>query len=135
MSLNFRIEFWSIIFCQKEDSVYDKNFITQGGKLFNILPKEIRQQIGTNKIDSIKEMLDKYLKKIPYQPSCAKIQKVSKSNSIIDQINTQIRNTYWYTKFLKGGSSLLPGAKAPKGHFYGILPYLTLPYLTEIHYL
>ena len=67
------------------DSLFYRNFIIQGGKLFNILPKELRQCIGNSDINMIKRKLDNFLHNIPDQPSSANIPKVAESNSLVDQ--------------------------------------------------
>ena len=73
--------------CSVKNSVYDRNFLLQGAKLFNSLPRNIRQEVRYEhlNINSIKSMIDNFLKLIPDQPSCAKIPKISVSNSIINQ--------------------------------------------------
>ena len=75
------------------DSIFDRNLISRGSKLFNILPKYIREYIGTDNINTVKRKLDNFLESVPDQPSCAKIQKEAKSNSILDQINYLPKDT------------------------------------------
>ena len=66
-------------------------FTTTGPKLFNCLPKEVRnfQTESQNQILCFKNNLDKYLTHIPDQPNCQSLQsqRQASSNSIIDQIH------------------------------------------------
>jgi len=68
------------------DNIFNRNFMYQGSKLFNALPSEIREKIGTDKIETIKRLLDNFLQKVPDQPSCANLTKISETNSIVDQV-------------------------------------------------
>lgn len=69
------------------DSVFDRNLLSRGSKLFNVLPKKIRDYIGSDDLTAIKTILDNFLEQVPDQPSCAKLPKEADTNSILDQIN------------------------------------------------
>ena len=66
--------------------IYDRTLIVQGSKIFNILPKEIRENIGRDNINIIKTMLDNFLKTVPDQPTCYNTKRQANSNSLLDQI-------------------------------------------------
>ena len=71
-------------------------FTTTGPKVFNSLPKEVRN-FNTNTGDktlSFKNNLDKYLQFIPDQPHVQGLQslRAAQSNSIIDQISYRTEN-------------------------------------------
>ena len=72
--------------CNVPNNVFERNMIYRSAKLFNILPKEIRKNLKNDNVNMTKSMLDNFLKKIPDQPSCAKMPKLSISNSLLHQI-------------------------------------------------
>ena len=75
--------------CSVPNLIYERNMLNRSARLFNILPKEIRKNLKVKEVNMnmIKSMLDKLLKKIPDQPSSAKIQKLAISNSLLHQID------------------------------------------------
>ena len=76
----------------------DQSFQVHGGKLFNSLPKYLRNMAGKN-LDDFKEKLDNYLQSIPdepkvdgYIPSACEDLTAKPSNSILFQCKQKIRN-------------------------------------------
>ena len=71
-------------------------FTTVGPKIFNSLPKEVRNfnSESQNKVLSFKNNLDKYLSYIPDQPNVPSLQsqRRARSNSIIDQVHYRRTN-------------------------------------------
>ena len=63
------------------------NFI--GPKLFNILPRELRDfsTTGNDIVLPFKNKLDLFLSNIPDQPTIQGISRAANSNSVIDQLN------------------------------------------------
>ena len=57
----------------------------KGARLFNLLPKEIRNLSGVS-IDSFKSQLDSWLTQIPDQPTIPGRQRAALTNSLIDQV-------------------------------------------------
>ena len=57
----------------------------QGSRLFNLLPKHIRD-IDTGTTDQFKMELDSWLESIPDQPTIQGRQRAGKTNSLIDQV-------------------------------------------------
>ena len=83
-----------------------------GGKLFNSLPKYLRNMAGKN-LDDFKEKLDNYLQSIPdepkvdgYIPSACEDLTAKPSNSILFQCKQKIRNKGCWT-YSGGGSTPL----------------------------
>ena len=64
----------------------------KGAKLFNLIPKELRDMTGTAL--QFKAGLDKWLTNIPDQPTVNGRQRAAKTNSLLDQVpmhqNTQL---------------------------------------------
>ena len=56
----------------------------KGSKLFNLIPKELRDLSGT--VDQFKAGLDRWLADIPDQPTINGRQRAAKTNSLIDQV-------------------------------------------------
>ena len=72
----------------------EQSFQCNGPKLFNSLPKEIRN-ISKVSVEEFKEKLDKYLQKIPDEPnvegltpSACDMFTTAPSNSVVDQSRT-----------------------------------------------
>ena len=57
----------------------------KGSKLFNILPREIRD-IDSHEADYFKHYLDQYLMMIPDQPTIPGFGRAAATNSLLDQI-------------------------------------------------
>ena len=70
-------------------SVKDGSLVVRGPRLFNCLPKEIRNMCV--EIDTFKAHLDKYILSIPDRPILPNYYQIARSNSIIDQV-ADIRN-------------------------------------------
>ena len=69
----------------------DQSLIVHGGRIFNMLPREIRDHMGTK--DTFKSLLDGFLMNIPDQPACdgllpEPVDRISckNSNSLYDWI-------------------------------------------------
>ena len=81
----------------KVKSLRELSFKIHGGRLFNAIPKNIRNMAGS--MEDFKELLDKYLQTIPDEPkvesyipsACDQITS-KPSNSIIWQAKARIRN-------------------------------------------
>lgn len=58
----------------------------KGVKLFNILPKEIRN-FSSEKVDAFKHKLDNYLSTIPDEPTIEEQGRASESNSLLHQVS------------------------------------------------
>ena len=56
----------------------------RGTKLFNIIPKSLRDKEGT--VDQFKSELDKWLSNVPDQPTVSDRQRAAQSNSLLDQV-------------------------------------------------
>jgi hypothetical protein len=56
----------------------------KGAKLFNMIPKELRDMTGTAL--QLKAGLDKWLSNIPDQPTVNGRQRAAKTNSLLDQV-------------------------------------------------
>ena len=56
----------------------------KGAKLFNLIPKELRDMTGT--VDQFKAGLDEWLSTIPDQPTVAGRQRAANTNSLLDQV-------------------------------------------------
>ena len=56
----------------------------KGAKLFNSIPKELRDMAGT--VPQFKARLDKWLSTIPDQPTCSGRQRGAQTNSLLDQV-------------------------------------------------
>ena len=67
-------------------SLQENTFKIRGPKLFNAMPKEIRNITGVN-TDTFKKQLDKWLRKVPDEPGFPGYtsQRRANSNSILDQ--------------------------------------------------
>ena len=57
----------------------------KGGRLFNLLPQELRQLEGCS-VHSFKTNLDTWLRTVPDQPTIPGRQRAAMSNSLIDQV-------------------------------------------------
>ena len=57
----------------------------KGAKMFNLLPKEIRN-ITATKMEAFKTKLDDFLGSIPDEPTIAGRQRAAATNSLLDQI-------------------------------------------------
>ena len=64
-------------------SLKDMTFAVRGPRLFNCLPKNLRDTNLT--LDAFKALLDKWLEGIPDEPRLENYPSVSATNSIIDQ--------------------------------------------------
>ena len=64
----------------------DRSLLVQGAKLFNILPKDLRDEYDQLSPIGFKNRLDMFLRTIPDQPTIAGLSRVAESNSLIDQI-------------------------------------------------
>ena len=56
----------------------------RGTKLFNIIPKSLRDTVGT--VDQFKFELEKWLATVPDQPTVSDRQRAAKTNSLLDQV-------------------------------------------------
>ena len=63
----------------------DGSLRVKGAKLFNIIPKELRDMTGT--VEQFKAGLDQWLSSIPDQPTVAGRQRAAKTNSLLDQVH------------------------------------------------
>ena len=61
-----------------------KGFLIRGPKLFNVLPRHLRDYNG--RVGTFKYTLDKFLTKIPDQPTCPGYNQSAISNCVIDQL-------------------------------------------------
>ena len=68
----------------KIKSKIDASFPVYGAKLFNCLPKSLRDCDAS--VNTFKKRLDKFLKMIPDQPCLPGYQQPASSNSIIEQL-------------------------------------------------
>lgn len=50
----------------KAKTLYERSLIIEGAKLFNLMPREIREHGGS--LDTLKTKIDNFLAKIPDQP-------------------------------------------------------------------
>ena len=57
----------------------------KGAKLFNIIPKDLRDMTGT--VEQFKAGVDHWLSTIPDQPTIAGRQRAAKTNSLLDQVH------------------------------------------------
>ena len=85
-------------------SIREQSFHVHGGKLFNSIPKNIRNMAGNN-VDEFKEKLDLFLQSIPdepkvegYVPSACDDLTAKPSNSIIFQCKQKMRNCWQIMK-------------------------------------
>ena len=62
----------------------------KGAKLFNIIPKEIRD-LNEVTVETFKANLDQWLNTIPDQPTVAGRQRSAATNSLLDQVTMQSR--------------------------------------------
>ena len=81
----------------KKSSKREQSFQVHGGKLFNSIPKYLRQMAGNN-LDDFKERLDLYLSSIPdepkvdgYIPGACDDLTAKPSNSLIHQSKQNLR--------------------------------------------
>ena len=65
-------------------TIADHSFAVRGAKLFNVLPKKLRNYQGSS--DSFKTVLDTFLAKIRDQPCTIGYHQPAASNSLIDQV-------------------------------------------------
>ena len=81
----------------KAKTIRENSFSVQGPKLFNALPREIRD-ISNVSVDTFKSHLDKLLSRIPDQPGIPGYagQRAAATNSIIDQIPNLGGGTYGF---------------------------------------
>ena len=63
----------------------ESSFRVKGGKLFNLLPKELRN-IDSENVGIFKSQLDNFLTNIPGQPTIPNRTRAAATNSFIDQI-------------------------------------------------
>ena len=59
--------------------------MVKGAKLFNLLPKEIRN-IPSDKVGNFKSILDKFLSKVPDQPTIPENTRAAEANSLLHQL-------------------------------------------------
>ena len=62
----------------------DASLQVKGSKLFNLIPKELRDMSGT--VLQFKGRLDKWLSSVPDQPTVNGRQRVAQTNSLLDQV-------------------------------------------------
>ena len=62
----------------------------KGAKLFNLLPKEIRN-ITSDKVDNFKTVLDKFLSKVPDEPTISESARAAETNSLLHQLPLMAR--------------------------------------------
>ena len=65
-------------------TIVDHSFAIRGVKLFNILPKKLRNHEGS--VNSFKAALDTFLAKVRDQPSTPGYYQSAATNSLIDQV-------------------------------------------------
>ena len=91
---------------EKVKTLRENSFQVQAPKLFNSLPKKLREKTNCS-VEEFKEDLDKFLEKIPdepkvsggkYIPGACDIFSGQASNSVIDQIR-KMKNEKWWNKF------------------------------------
>ena len=82
---------------QKVRTLRENSFQVRGLRIFNSLPKSLRNLHGIP-VDDFKFHLDKYLEKIPdepslpnYTPTACNLFSAKPSNSIVDQARMKIR--------------------------------------------
>ena len=68
----------------------ENSFLVTGPKLFNCMPKNIRDHQGS--LSSFKRQLDKFLKEIPDKPSLPHYYQEAAGNSVIDQLSVMRTN-------------------------------------------
>ena len=91
-------------------SIVDASFAVQGPRLFNCLPKHIRDHNGS--FESFKSRLDKFLKSVPDKPIIPGYsQQVAQNNSLVCQIKNRSDNNPIVLP--DGGSH--PSARTPPG--------------------
>ena len=73
----------------------DQSFAVRGPKMYNELPKKLRDTDLS--FDAFKRSLDKFLSRIPDQPSLPGYYQQSASNCLIDQIQQLKRDGSYYS--------------------------------------
>ena len=71
----------------KNQRLVTKSFRWRGPRLFNALPKSLRNMTGCK--DKFKKSLDEFLQKVPDEPQVPgyTIMRITDSNSLVDMIN------------------------------------------------
>ena len=64
----------------------------RGSKLFNLIPKELRDMSGT--VLQFKARLDKWLASVPDQPTVSGRQRAAQTNSLLDQVPMHHENIF-----------------------------------------
>ena len=64
--------------------------MVKGAKLFNLLPKEIKN-IPSDKVGNFKSILDKFLSKVLDQPTIPKNTKAAETNGLLHQLPLMAR--------------------------------------------
>ena len=72
---------------QSIQTIKEESFLVNGPKLFNALPRYLRDFTGT--LNSFKSKLDAFLKNIPNKPALPHYQQSAASNSLLDQLAQQ----------------------------------------------
>lgn len=78
-------------------TIVDGSFSGRGAKLFNSLPKKLRNFEGS--VDSFKNALDSFLSKVRDQPYTPGYHQSAPSNSLIDQVVQMKREGLLYPEF------------------------------------
>ena len=63
----------------------ETSLAVRGATIFNLLPRELRN-ISSNKVQCFKTKLDKFLAKIPDQPTIQGRQRAAETNSLLHQL-------------------------------------------------
>ena len=71
-------------------NVREASLQVKGSKLFNLIPKELRELSGT--VEQFKNGLDCWLLEIPDQPTVQGRARAANSNSLLDQVPMHQRN-------------------------------------------
>ena len=69
---------------QSIQTIKEESFLVYGPKLFNALPRDLRDFTGN--LDTFKSKLDTFLKNIPDKPALPHYRQSAASNSLIDQL-------------------------------------------------
>ena len=68
-------------------SLKESSFIVHGPRLFNSLPKDVRNFEGS--LNALENKLDKFLRTVPDKPALPHYVQSSASNSLLDQLAQQ----------------------------------------------
>ena len=71
--------------CTKVKAAREKSLSVHGARLFNILPKSLRNE-NSGDFELFKNHLDIFLAKIPDQPTIPGLGRAAVTNSLLDQV-------------------------------------------------